>query len=35
MLLLALMEGLVELVVWGVQTCCTLRGAGFAAVSQT
>lgn len=35
MLLLALLEGLVELAVWGVQTCCTLRGAGFAAVSQT
>lgn len=35
MLLLALMEGLLELATWGVQTCCTLGGAGEAAVSQT
>lgn len=34
-LLLALMEALLELAAWGVQTCSSLGGAGRAAVSQT
>lgn len=34
-LLLALMEALLELAAWGVQTCSSSGGAGRAAVSQT